>query len=392
MAAHDVLIVGGGPAGASAAILLARAGWSVVVVEKDAFPRRKVCGEFVGAPGILQLAQLGVAPAFRARAGPEVRRVGLFAGKVVASAPMPPGAPGPEGYGRALGREHLDALLLEQAAHHGARIYQPCSVVELRRARQGFRCIVRSPRQADLREIEAGIVINAYGGLQAAGRSAQRCLPSDLVAFKAHFRNARLPLGLMPLIAFPGGYGGLVETDAGRITLSCCIRRDVLARVRGRFSGLAAGESVGRYIEGFSRGVHEALAGAVRDGAWLAAAPIRPGIRGVFRDGQFFVGNAAGEAHPAIAEGIGMAMQSAALLVSILEHSPRALGSRALAREVAKEYQARWRSHFASRIRFSALAAGLAMRPYAGWSQLVAFAPAILSLGASLSGKDHALA
>ncbi|MEO8411175.1 MAG: FAD-dependent oxidoreductase, partial [Propionivibrio sp.] len=41
----DVAIIGAGPAGAAAAILLARAGWTVALIEKRAFPRRKVCGE-----------------------------------------------------------------------------------------------------------------------------------------------------------------------------------------------------------------------------------------------------------------------------------------------------------------------------------------------------------
>ena len=45
----DALIIGAGPAGSSAAILLATAGWSVALIEKQAFPRRKVCGECVAA-------------------------------------------------------------------------------------------------------------------------------------------------------------------------------------------------------------------------------------------------------------------------------------------------------------------------------------------------------
>ena len=44
---YDAIVVGGGPAGATSAILLAQAGWRVAVVEKARFPRRKVCGEFI---------------------------------------------------------------------------------------------------------------------------------------------------------------------------------------------------------------------------------------------------------------------------------------------------------------------------------------------------------
>src|SRR5690349_19918246 len=44
---YDALVIGGGPGGATAALLLARAGWNVVLAEKTAFPRSKVCGEFI---------------------------------------------------------------------------------------------------------------------------------------------------------------------------------------------------------------------------------------------------------------------------------------------------------------------------------------------------------
>src|ERR1700683_2580756 len=118
----------------------------------------------------------------------------------------------------------------------------------------------------------------------------------------------------MPLIAFPGGYGGMVHSDGGRVSLSCCVRRDRLGGLRAGHSSDAAGDAVLSHILDSCRGVRDALEAARRDGPWLAAGPLRPGIRVRGNGGICAVGNAAGEAHPVVAEGISMAMQSAWLL------------------------------------------------------------------------------
>ena len=74
---YDALVIGGGPAGSTTAILLARAGWSVLLVERQEFPRPKVCGEFLSATNLSLLDRLGVGAAFRRLAGPPVRRASV---------------------------------------------------------------------------------------------------------------------------------------------------------------------------------------------------------------------------------------------------------------------------------------------------------------------------
>jgi flavin-dependent dehydrogenase len=102
------------------------------------------------------------------------------------------------------------------------------------------------------------------------------------------------------------------------------------------------------------------------------------------------IGNAAGEAHPIIGEGISMAMQSAWLLCErLLRHDS---GTVAYGR-IRKKYGKDWRRHFASRLRLAAVFAHLAMRPRLsrGLLPLIEYWPSFLTCGAYISGKVRPL-
>lgn len=388
MTAYDALIVGAGPAGATAARLLAAAGWSVALVEKSDFPRRKVCGEFISATSLEVLDDPVLRGAYLASAGPDVRRLALFAGRSRTTAAMPR-ADASQPWGRALGRERLDLLLRDAAVRAGAVLHQPCKLDAL--DRQDGQFVARVQGAAGDIDLRARLVISANGSWEKGvlAPPARPHRPSDLLAFKAHFESDSLPDDLMPLLMFPGGYGGMVRTDGGRLSLSCCIRRDVLAQRRQTRGEGSAGAAILAHIQDHCSAVRDALAGAALAGPVLAAGPIRPGIRVESEDGVFRVGNAAGEAHPIIAEGISMAMQSAWLLCRRLVTA----GPNPDVHAVAADYALAWRRQFEPRIRAASGLAALAMAPASRRTVAgaVGAAPRLLTWGARVSGKAFAL-
>ena len=388
MSVFDAIVIGAGPAGSTAALRLARAGWSVAVVEKSEFPRRKVCGEFISAPAWHLLDELGVAEKLIAPAGPEVREFAIYAGERIVVAPMPR-APGRYRFGRALGRERLDTCLLDAARCAGAVVFQPLRVRSWTRLEGRYLCRLQGDEAE--REIHAPILIGAHGSWDT-GRLPVARAASDLLAFKAHFRGAAMMDGRMPLIAFAGGYGGLVQTDDGRTSFSCCIRRRALAACRARRQASSAGAAVVEHVLDSCRGMREALAGAVREGEWLAAGPLHVGVQSVCADGFFAVGNAFAEAHPIIAEGISMAIQSAWVLSDQLIAATSRADPRQL-NEIARRYEAAFRANFILRMRAAALVAGLAMRPRLSDAAagLLDALPGLLAFGARCAGKARGL-
>jgi len=400
-ARFDAVVVGAGPAGSSIAILLARAGWQVALVERQCFPRRKVCGECIAASNLPLLDALGIGEAFRQLAGAELRRVALMRGSETIVAALPPAdAPAIHRFGRALGREHLDTLLAKAAVAAGATLLQPWTLQSIEGGAGAFGLRVGPVGGgAEARLLEAGIVVAAHGSWEPLPserelrRRARR--PSDLFAFKANFRASSLAPDLLPVLAFDGGYGGMVVADDGIATLACCIREDRLERGRDEQRGEPAGSVVEALLRRECRGVSVALLEATREGPWLATGPIRPGVRLGAGDGVFRVGNAAGEAHPIVGEGISMALQSAFVLASLLgarrEALVRPASAAALQRTLLATYEAAWRRRFAQRLRIAAAFAQVAMRPAASQAlwPLVRRWPGLLTHGARWSGKTQ---
>jgi 2-polyprenyl-6-methoxyphenol hydroxylase-like FAD-dependent oxidoreductase len=390
----DAVIVGAGPAGAATAILLARAGWAVALVERLGFPRRKVCGECIAASTLPLLDALGLGRLLDAEAGPELRRVTLLRGADAVTADLPAAAHPRHPWGRPLAREALDTALLAQAQAAGVQVLQPASVQGIQGAAGDWTCELRDLPSGNLLRLRTPCVIDAHGSWEAppTGRPQRAAArdAADLFAFKANFRDSALATGVIHVLALDGGYGGMVAVTGGRVTVAGCLRRDQLHRLRTASPGLSAGEAFEAWLLSGCAGVRQALSGAVRDGVWLAAGPLDPGVRVSAQDEIFRVGNAAGEAHPLLGEGLSMALQSACLLGKRLADCGPA-GMRTAASQAVQQagHAAEWRREFTPRLRLAAAFAHTAMRPArsALLMRLARTWPGLLTRGARWGGK-----
>src|SRR5947207_1754057 len=119
----DCLIVGAGPAGAIAALVLARAGARVSLVDRARFPRDKLCGDTVNPGTLALLRRLNMADRLEARGLPVAGMIVTGADGVAVESRYPDGL-----QGRAMVRRELDWSLLQQATAAGAE-FEPCTTV-----------------------------------------------------------------------------------------------------------------------------------------------------------------------------------------------------------------------------------------------------------------------
>src|SRR5712692_205293 len=189
---YDVIVVGGGPAGSSAAIHLATRGARVLLAEQKQFPRPKLCGEFISPECMIHFERLGVADRMLA-ANPTSLIETVFYSRSGQKVSVPSAWLG-GGAALGLSRAEMDERLLRRAGERGATVLEDAQVVDLLVENDVVRG-VRLKKAGARISYRAPVIIDATGRTRAlaryVGRQKRKGLwrrPS-LVAFKAHLEE-----------------------------------------------------------------------------------------------------------------------------------------------------------------------------------------------------------
>lgn len=316
MDVRDVLVVGGGPAGASTAALCARAGLDVLAVDRAVFPRDKPCAEYLSPECARDLEALGVLDELLGAGAQRLvgmRIVSDDGGSVTGRFDASPGYAPYRPYGLAVRRTVLDTALLRAAAREGAEVREGVALERLVVERGTVTgAMLRSPGGPE--EVRARVVVGADGLNSRAARQlrlGRRGRPPRL-ALVAHLDRVAGLTDCGEMFCGPGWYVGVAALGAGVASVAMVvpvadgpqIAGDPERYFRRRLSELP--ELAAR------------VAGARMVRPILAAGPFARRVRDVVVDGALLVGDAAGFFDPFTGEGVFAALRGGVLAAAAL--------------------------------------------------------------------------
>lgn len=356
---YDVAIVGAGPAGSSAAIRLSAAGLKVLLIDKKAFPREKLCGAFISPECLEHFRELGVLDDIYSAGGSWMRETVFYSRKGGGVAVPAEWFGSTSSSALSLSRSEMDQRLLEKARQSGTEILLETKVLEVKRDHgsvSGLR--LRDSNNHEV-EIRTALVLDATGRARTIGRLVEKALPfakPDFVAFRADLKNVPIPSDVCEIYVYNGGYGGCSRIENGSYNV-CFIASSALTKKEGHEP-----EKV------FRRGLLEnERAAAVLAGSEIVSKWTAVPIQGYGRyslvpaSGVIAIGDAAAFIDPFTGSGILLALESARLASRvILSGAEDKMDFELISQRYASEY----RAVFDKRLRICSLLRNAAFHPF----------------------------
>lgn len=327
----DVIIIGGGLAGLTNAIQLAKAGLDVLLIEKKAYPTHKVCGEYISNEALPFLKSIG--------ADPEVLNPSNIKNLLVSS-PMGSTMKIPlkmGGFG--VSRYSLDNYLYSIALSKGVSFELNTFVSDVKFENDNF-FVQKSTGDVE----EARIVIGSFGKRSNLDRQFQRkffLMKSPYVAVKYHIQT-EFPEDLIALHNFKDGYCGISKVEGERYCLCYMTTRENL-RVSGSITEM---EQSILSKNPFLKEIFQSSTFLYENPEVINEISFAPKL--AVEEHILMSGDAAGMITPLCGNGMAMALHSSKLLSGlILQHYNKASLDRPA---LENSYRKEWKKLFARRL------------------------------------------
>lgn len=367
-----IAIAGAGPAGASLAIRLANSGFEVVLIERDKFPRRKLCGEFVSPECLRHFRELGVFDEMMSVGGDRIVETVFYDanGKGVSvpskwfSGDSPPAL--------SISRAEMDFRLLTKARDSGVHVFESSSATDVLIS-DGLVHGVKIKCGGELKEIEADLTIDASGRAGVLTKFARRreaefaaaensretrfdrkISRAKLVGFKSHLKNVSVKKGVCEIYFFPGGYGGLsnIENDLAN---HCFLVKSETVR---KFNGDA--EKIVENVVKRNKRANETLKNSGNISGWLTVSIDSFGEKELCpAPGLLSVGDASAFIDPFTGSGMLMAFEGAEILASLIADRNADFAELSGLYRIAHQQKFRSRLRLSSMMRYAAFVPGI---------------------------------
>tara|TARA_R110002012_G_scaffold149748_1_gene308937 strand:- start:14941 stop:16059 length:1119 start_codon:yes stop_codon:yes gene_type:complete len=329
----DIIIIGGGLAGLTAAVHLLQADFSVMLIEKNSYPKHKVCGEYVSNEVLPYLDALGIYPLNKgAKKINRFQFSGLTGNALEIKLPL-------GGFG--ISRYALDLALYERAISLGL-VFEQATATNVTFGREQFEVTTKD------KSFRAPYALGAYGKRSGLDITLSRkfiSTKSPWMGVKAHYAG-QFPEDLVALHNFSGGYCGLskVETDA----INVCYLADVNSFKKHKDLDTYRVKVLeqNRYLKEFF-----AQAEPIFEKP-LTISQISFQDKSAVENHILMIGDSAGLIHPLCGNGMAMAIHSAKIASECLIRHLQTSRNR---EQLEKEYTKEWKRTFATRMRNGAL-------------------------------------